>query len=561
MSGRHVGCLLQLFLVAALLLFSDQTRAAPGDLDTAYGTDGSARAKGSGTDVTDVRLRSAMLPDGSLVAAYRCWIDLDTLAICVEKLTAGGTPDAAFGVNGYVQIVRAPAGFASLDEVFVDAQRIEVLAQCVDMIPGAPGELPGEEHRLCIVRLNAFSGQRDTSFGSNGIQAIAGLETPVTSVAAARGFDGRIYLSFGHRGYAGNEINRLARLNYDATLDTSYVNGASGVITFDLSSAFGGSGPTLFSRAIVARPDGSVNVIGLCQPSSGTARICVAQVAANGALIASSGSGGIIPALPNLMTDATTLALQADGKLLAGGRCDNGSSVLRHCVARFNTDLSVDTSFGLNGVFFNVEALPSSAQSPSSLLSLIGPGLHVSSDGRIALATMCRANPPAFHPRLCLYRVHLDGQPYDRSFADGVAVYEEIGGQIAPPPASIYVPIRLHADRVAEPVAARSKYLSVGFCGKATCNDARCVFVAGQNNVCAVRIEAGPFDRRACSADVDGDGFHGTLQDQLLFARTALGFSGNSVVNAATFAPGATRNTWPAVRDFLANQCRLNTSP
>jgi hypothetical protein len=191
----------------------------------------------------------------------------------------------------------------------------------------------------------------------------------------------------------------------------------------------------------------------------------------------------------------------------------------------------------------------------------VSPGIAVSADGRIAFAVNCRANFPIFHPRLCIYRLHADGTP-DRSFGEnGVTVYEEVGGTIAPPPASIYTPLLLLTDRHASSANLRSKYVSVGHCGRARCDDNRCNLVRDDFRVCAVRVENGPYDYRACSADIDGDGRHGTVQDQLLFARTALGFSGNSVVNAATFAPGATRNTWPVVRDFLANQCRLNTSP
>ena len=78
---------------------------------------------------------------------------------------------------------------------------------------------------------------------------------------------------------------------------------------------------------------------------------------------------------------------------------------------------------------------------------------------------------------------------------------------------------------------------------------------------CLARYQGGPFEARNCSLDIDGDNQVLATTDILISARVALGMSGNTVLNGITFAPHATRTTWPAIRDYLVTQCGMSITP
>lgn len=130
----------------------------------------------------------------------------------------------------------------------------------------------------------------------------------------------------------------LARLNADGSVDAGFDPHPTGAST----------GETPVS-AIVVQSDGKIVVGGAftaLQPngaSSSTARLRLARLNADGSLDASFN-----PAANNLVL---ALAIQADGKILAGGGftqlSPNGTAVTRTRLARLNTDGTVDASFNV----------------------------------------------------------------------------------------------------------------------------------------------------------------------------------------------------------------------
>ena len=84
---------------------------------------------------------------------------------------------------------------------------------------------------------------------------------------------------------------------------------------------------------------------------------------------------------------------------------------------------------------------------------------------------------------------------------------------------------------------------------------------SGKAAFCLARYEGGPFGYKNCKFDIDGDGTVFANTDVLISTRVALGFTGSAVVNGITFPAGATRTTWPLIRDYLASQCGLSLVP
>ena len=133
----------------------------------------------------------------------------------------------------------------------------------------------------------------------------------------------------------------IVRYNADGTLDTTF--GSNG-----LSTPFAGRAGEV--RGMAIQPDGRIVVAG---HAGGFA---LARLMADGSLDASFGSGGqvltdVSPPSPvsELVYD---MALQSDGRIVLAGQADGGSGATA-TLARYNTDGSLDTTFGAGGVVFN----------------------------------------------------------------------------------------------------------------------------------------------------------------------------------------------------------------
>jgi hypothetical protein len=342
-----------------------------------------------------------------------------------------------------------------------------------------------------------------------------------------------------------------SRLDESGQMDLTYGTTGSGFWAVPLEYA---TPPPITSPssarvdAVVIRPSGSIVWAGDCIMPSGTHRRCGGHVQLSGSSVNDSGGPGAFQVWPAALQEVSGLALQPDGKVLLAGRCDRDG-----CVLRYEPTLTLDASFADSGVFRTRRiAFANSAAVGSAAIT-------VREDGKITLAYQCATSAINANPGLCMYRLEIDGVP-DYGFGDnGATLFTE---PVIPPEASgpFYVPFALHAARFSEATAARAKYLSVGYCLPAICESGSCDFDYDAARVCTVRFNNGPFEHRACNGDIDGDGLQGTVEDQLLFARTAIGFTGTRVVAADTYRMGATRVTWPAVRDYLSNHCAMRVS-
>jgi uncharacterized delta-60 repeat protein/CSLREA domain-containing protein len=123
-------------------------------------------------------------------------------------------------------------------------------------------------------------------------------------------------------------------------LDPSFGNG--GKVT---STDFGGS-------AIAIQSDGKVVAVGVFFPPAGAFEFSLARYNTDGSLDATFGSGGkVITAIGNLGYGfATAVAIQPDGKIIAGGSNNfYGDGTYNFLLARYNTDGSLDSTFGVGG--------------------------------------------------------------------------------------------------------------------------------------------------------------------------------------------------------------------
>jgi uncharacterized delta-60 repeat protein len=134
----------------------------------------------------------------------------------------------------------------------------------------------------------------------------------------------------------------LVRYNTDGSLDTSF--SGDGTVTTGFGFAEAG---TFTSVALQA--DGKIVAVGAHATILGASNICIARYNTDGSPDTSfSGDGELITQFGGTFAGANDVAIQADGKIVIVGVSvsgDNGS----FGVARFNTDGSFDTSFSSDG--------------------------------------------------------------------------------------------------------------------------------------------------------------------------------------------------------------------
>ncbi|MCB1227022.1 MAG: choice-of-anchor D domain-containing protein [Verrucomicrobiales bacterium] len=171
-----------------------------------------------------------------------------------------------------------------------------------------------------IARLNAdgtleSSATFNTGTGPDGAVFTLGLQA-----------DGKILLGGDFTQVNGTGRSRLARLNANGSLDTSFDPG---------------TGANDKVSCILPQPDGQILIGGYFTTIQGSAANRMARLDPDGSLESSStfnpGSGAD--------HRVYSIALQMDGKILIGGLFENFNGVSRSRIARLNGDGSVDGSF------------------------------------------------------------------------------------------------------------------------------------------------------------------------------------------------------------------------
>ena len=187
-----------------------------------------------------------------------------------------------------------------------------------------------------VARLNA-DGTLDTMFAT-GAWATWGADVIYTIALQP---DGKMVIWGTFSSYNGIARWRIARLNADGTLDTTYATGAGTFFATDKINS------------VVLQADGKVIVWGQFTSYNGASLSNIVRLNTDGTIDTTFGlndASGII----------TSVALQPDGKIIIVGGFGTYNSVLRQRIARINTDWSLDMTFisTIPGLINNVTLQP-----------------------------------------------------------------------------------------------------------------------------------------------------------------------------------------------------------
>jgi len=336
----HRASFLKAIVLACPLFLSGSPALAqtPGSLDTSF-------IKGAGADGF-IRV-VAVQPDAKILAGGNFGSVHGANNTLVTRLNSDGSPDTSFASAFLPPIL---------------ASRVYTLALQPDGRILAAGTFTsvGGTFRTNVARLQA-DGSLDPSFdpgaGPAGLVRILAIQT-----------DTRILIGGEFTTVNNTNRNRIARLNADGSLDT----------TFDP-----GTGADNIVRSIALLPSGQLLVGGLFTSFDGQASKYLVRLNANGSLDTSFPAGGG----PN--GDVYFVAPQPEGTILIGGdfTAVNGTNLNR--IARLLADGSVDPSFipqggVVGGPVYNI------IRQPSDKIALAGAFTTVNTVPRNRLA---RLNP------------------------------------------------------------------------------------------------------------------------------------------------------------------------
>src|SRR5215203_5071054 len=222
------------------------------------------------------------------------------------RLNIDGTLDQTFNTTGVAMNSQAGANNQIGDVVALPDGKI--------IIGGTFTSYNGVlQNRLA--RLNA-DGSLDTTFAvGTGPSGEVTVITPTT--------DGKIYIGGNFSPYNGTFSPRLARINPDGTLDTSFAVA---------------SGADQTVRTITVQPDGKVIASGFMTTFGGFPANGIIRLNANGSVDQTFNVSGF---------DAVVIthAVQPDGKLILGGSFTQIAGATRQCITRVNADGTHDATF------------------------------------------------------------------------------------------------------------------------------------------------------------------------------------------------------------------------
>jgi len=319
-----------------------------GTLDASFGSSGKVNIDfGSGTDAGN---SVAIQSDGKIVMAGQSDNGTD-IDFALSRCNTDGTLDNTFGTNG-----KLTTNFGSSNDI-----ANSVVIQTDGKIIAAGYTNSGVYDDFAIVRYNS-NGTLDAGFGVAGIVTTDNLGFNDRAFSVVLQSDGKIVVG----GFSGSSDFFLTRYNTDGTLDSSF--GTGGKVSTDFGNGDNGN-------SLAIQSDGKIILAGVVYDGSHNT-FGIARYNSDGSLDNTFGSGGKTTTDFGNYCEGRSVAIQTDDKIIVGGFAHDANSQPNFALARYNSDGSLDLSFGTGG----------------KVTTLIGPAnctgnsVLIQSDGKILLS-------------------------------------------------------------------------------------------------------------------------------------------------------------------------------
>ncbi len=315
-----------------------------GTLDGSFGTGGKVT-----TDLgspQDLGRDLALQVDGKIVVVGFFQNGTDS-AFALARYTTSGKLDPTFGQGGKIltHFPGAPSSQRSRWIVIQSDQKIVVGGSVVNNSTGQD---------FALVRYNP-NGSLDSTFGTAGFVTTNVSFGFDSSQAAVIQSTGKLVVAgftdvFDVPTQTSSIQFLFVRYKTNGAVDTSFGSDGTGTII----TAFSEGQSVLTGLALA--PDDSVigagSLQGIGQDPNFIDRFALAKLSANGTLDSTFGDGGKVTTAfgPDTQADAVAVLLQPDGKIVLGGGSRAGDAPSDFALARYNSDGTLDDSFGQNGL-------------------------------------------------------------------------------------------------------------------------------------------------------------------------------------------------------------------
>ncbi|MES2775126.1 MAG: hypothetical protein V4722_13140 [Bacteroidota bacterium] len=315
-----------------------------GEHDINYGTQGKTITEiGLGADY-DLPIATLIQPDQRIlnVRAYGAG---SSMGVVISRHLQSGSPDSTFGMNGLTAL-----------PMIADVKKGEIFRQTNGKLLAAVVlNTLYEGNRAMLIQLND-NGVIDSSFGIYGkvVVPLAPERFMEIDKIAFDTLTGKSYLSYHKPSHSSSPDSFwLSRLHADGSLDNTF---NAGRILMKASA-----------KKIVVQPDGKIICGGIDDLFNGS-DFFIRRYNTNGTIDATFNNGNLVNTgfYNDPGYEYVLLMLQPDGKMLAN---DSYSSV-----SRYNSDGTIDNSFGQNGT------IDYSADDPDYAVMQVQP------DGKILMA-------------------------------------------------------------------------------------------------------------------------------------------------------------------------------
>src|SRR5918996_39668 len=302
-------------------------------------------------------------------------------------LAAAGDLDTTFGGDGKVT-----TGFAG--HAFVGGAAIQADGKIV-----AAGDVrtPSGEFMFALARYRP-NGRLDDTFGGDG-KVTTGFAGQAFAESVAIQDDGKILAAGRFNPDPGNGRFALVRYQPSGALDDTF--GGDGRVT----TGFPGHAA---ARDVAIQADGNIVAAGRFFRDGGTERFALVGYQPSGELDDTFGGNGKVTTgfAGSESAEAVGIAIQTDGKIVAGGDVLRPSGEFHFGLARYKPSGGLDDTFGGDGRVTTEFAESDSARAL---------GVAIQADGNIVAAGGVETETPSLELRFALAR-YRPGGPLDDTF-------------------------------------------------------------------------------------------------------------------------------------------------
>ncbi len=285
-----------------------------GSLDTSFGTSGiTTTSIKDGANASAIGLQS----DGKVIVAGTA-NSTGQNEFCLARYTTTGVLDTSYATGGIANTIIGSNALASALVVQSDDKVI------------VGGTTTNNLNQFALARYTT-TGILDTTFDADGIVLTPiGIESSINALAIQS--TGEIIAA----GFSDEDF-ALARYTTAGILDGTF--GTGGVVTTDINS-------TSQINSIVIQTTGEIVAAGSFTGGT-TTGFSLARYTTAGSLDGTFGTGGVITNATNSPSQARSLAIQTDGRIVPIGFSECGSLLFRYL-----TNGILDSSFGKKGIVF-----------------------------------------------------------------------------------------------------------------------------------------------------------------------------------------------------------------